>query len=243
LETLTASITDSNGVTKEHVIINEVIYKERCYWEPEVYNIRNASQLDRFKLADNVIELKPDSPEWNLISDYFYLTMPRKKGDKRINNIKSITRYVSTTITTNYKTKLKEARNMHAGDRDFGDSLEYEMLLWHGTGGTDPRIIANGGWKINYASDKNLWGRGTYFASDAAYSSTYAYQDSKTGHKKMFLAKVITGLGLQVMENKNIKDHPNGYNSVVGWRHGSWIYIVYDNALACPWYLIEWAEK
>jgi len=98
------------------------------------------------------------------------------------------------------------------------------------------------GWKINFAGDKNLWGKGTYFASDAAYSASYAYQDKKTGNKRIFLAKVITGLGLQCLENKNIKDIPKGYNSIVGWRHGSWIYVLYDNSLACPWYLIDWSE-
>jgi len=99
------------------------------------------------------------------------------------------------------------------------------------------------GWKINFASDKNQWGSGTYFASDASYSAGYAYQDKKSGNKLIFLAKVITGLGLQCLENKNIKDIPKGYNSIVGWRHGSWIYVLYDNSLACPWYLIEWSEK
>jgi len=71
-----------------------------------------------------------------------------------------------------YVTKLGEARNLHKDDPDFQNSIEYEKLLWHGTGTTDPNIIANGGWKINWAGDKNLWGRGTYFASDAAYSAS-----------------------------------------------------------------------
>jgi len=104
-------------------------------------------------------------------------------------------------------------------------------------------VIAKGGWKINFSGDRNLWGKGSYFASDAAYSATYAYQDRITGNRKMFLAQVITGLGIQCLENGNIKDVPEGYNSIVGFRHGSWIYVTYDNGLAFPTYLVEWKSK
>jgi len=58
----------------------------------------------------------------------------------------------------------------------------------------------------------------------------------------MFLARVITGLGIQCLENKNIKDFPEGYNSIIGWRQGSWIYIQYANCCAYPCYLVEWSE-
>jgi len=168
--------------------------------------------------------------------------MPKEKDGKPINTITKIWRYSRPDIVEKYKTKLTEAINVHIKDPIFQSSIHYQKLLWHGTGTTDPSIIARDGWKINWAGDKNLWGRGTYFASDAAYSAGYAFED-KTGHKQIFLAKVITGLGLQCLENKNIRDIPEGYNSIVGWRHGSWIYVLYDNNRACPWYLVEWSEN
>jgi len=170
--------------------------------------------------------------------------MPKEKDGKPINTITKIWRYSKKDIGDKYVNKLSEARNVHFSKDypDFQDSIEYEKLLWHGTGTTDPAIIIREGFRIlNWAGDKNMWGRGIYFASDAAYCSANAYVD-KTGHKLMFLAKVITGLGLQCLENKNISGIPEGYNSIVGWRHGSWIYVV-DERSACPWYLVDWTEN
>lgn len=233
-------MTVSGEPDTEHVVVTEHELASKMYWEPKAYNTPTA-QLTRFAMKEEEKSLDPSSPEWKLVSDYFYITMPKEKNGHPCNIITKIIRFSRVELIKTYDLKLPLARNVHE-NKEFRNSIEYEKLLWHGTGGTHPDIILKGGWKINYAGDKNLWGRGTYFASDAAYSAGYAYQDKKTGHKQLFLAKVITGLGLQCLENKNIKDIPKGYNSIVGWRHGSWIYVVYDNALACPWYLVEWKE-
>jgi len=234
------------GRESEHVFMSEYDMISKIYWEPKIYNTpikqKNPSQAKRFDYTDERKELDAGSPEWKLISDYFYLTMPKEKDGKPINRITKILRYQNLFLIDNYEKKLQTARDVHH-NIDFRNSIKYQKLLWHGTGNTNPNIIADGGWKINYAGDKNLWGGGTYFASDASYSASYAYEDKNTGNKQIFLAKVITGLGYHCPENKNIKDIPKGYNSIVGWRHGSWIYVVYDNFLACPWYLVEWAEK
>jgi len=226
-----------------HGILNEKDYESKLYWEPEEYNLYT-SQIDRFTYKDECRELNPNSEEWKKISDYFYLTVPKEKNGEPINPIVKIYRYYNNALKKAYTSNLNKAREKHT-DPLFAINLEMEKLLWHGTGGTPPTAIANGGWNVTYSSDKNLWGPGTYFASDAAYSAGYAHQVKETGHKQMFLAKVITGLGFNCLENRNIRDCPNvdGYNSIVGWRHGSWIYVLYDNSIACPWYLVEWAEK
>lgn len=238
----------SNGDTDtEHVVVTEHYLASKMYWEPKAYDI-STSQLTRFatKELERVLDpnRKEDITEWKLVSDYFYITMPKTKNGRPYNTITKIIRYNPPALLANYDAKLPQARAVHdSKSKKFQNSIEYEKLLWHGTGSLPPRVIVENGWKINYAGDKNLWGRGTYFASDASYSAGYAYQDNKTGHKQLFLAKVITGLGLQCLENKNIKEEPRGYNSIVGWRHGSWIYVVYDNARACPCYLVEWKEQ
>jgi len=124
-------------------------------------------------------------------------------------------------------------------------TFEYKKILWHGTGSLDPQIIWStpGNWKPNYSSDKNLWGRGCYFASDAAYSANYAYRSS-SGTKILLLAEVIVGQAIQCMENSYIVDNPPTpmINCVVGYRHGAWIYVVYESALAYPVYSVEWKE-
>jgi len=230
-----------------HVILSEEEYKKKSIWEPDSLDFyarypQPPKPVDRFDKLEGSFLVPKNSPEWTLISDNFYLTMPKEKDGKPINTITNIWRYVKKDLIDTYGNNLMKERNKHSHNPFFQSSIEYEKLLWHGTGTTPPNIIASGGWKINYASDKNLWGRGTYFASDASYSAAYAYQDRTSGHKQIFLAKVITGLGIQSLENKNIRDFPKGYNSIVGWRHGSWIYILYENSCAYPWYRVEWSE-
>jgi len=78
---------------------------------------------------------------------------------------------------------------------------------------------------------------------DAAYSAGYSYQDKSTGNYKMLLAQVITGLGIQALENSRLVDVPKGYNCVVGWQLGSWIYVTYDKLMAFPTYLVEWSKN
>ena len=55
--------------------------------------------------------------------------------------------------------------------------------MWHGTKGTDPRLITNKekGFNTQYAKDAlddkdgAYWGRAVYFAADAKYSCQYYY--------------------------------------------------------------------
>jgi len=236
------NMTTHTSVTTHHRIMREDDHNKKSFWEPDYY-------LPRFKLDhphDKVtaVDLVPTEDQFKIVSGYFYLTMPQQdKSGKPINKIVKIQRIFYPSLRERWERLLQEAQDIHASDQKFKVSLSYTKLLWHGTGGTDPMKIATAGWKINYASNKNLWGRGTYFASDAAYSAGYSYQDRTTGNRKMFLAQVITGLSLQCLENSNIIDVPKEYNSIMGWRHGAWIYVAYDNFLAFPTYLVEWSEK
>jgi len=188
------------------------------------------------------VNLSRDSAEFQNVSDHFYLTMPHfNSSGKRINEIKSITRLYYPAERELWISHLRSIMTKQK-NQQYKDGIEYVKFLWHGTGNTPPSVIASGGWKINFASNKNLWGRGTYFASNAQYSSTYSYKDSE-GNRCMFLAEVIVGSCLQCLENSQLTIAPKGYDSIVGWRHGSWIYVVYDNHVAFPCYLVTWSEK
>ena len=72
--------------------------------------------------------------------------------------------------------------------------------MWHGTKGTDPRLITNKekGFNTQYAKDVlddkdgAYWGRAVYFAADAKYSCQYYYhQEAADKDKCVILAKVI----------------------------------------------------
>ena len=52
------------------------------------------------------------------------------------------------------------------------------MKLFHGTGTTTPETIYRDkeeAFNINYSSDKNLLGRGIYFAEKSEYSDSFAF--------------------------------------------------------------------
>ena len=52
-------------------------------------------------------------------------------------------------------------------------------MLFHGTKKTNPKIIYEDreeSFNINYTSDSNLLGRGTYFATTSEYSHNYRHQ-------------------------------------------------------------------
>lgn len=70
-----------------------------------------------------------------------------------------------------------------------------EMMLFHGTKYTDPRIIwedKEEGFNINYSADSNLLGRGIYFAEKSEYSMGYMHPEPLS-MGSMFLCKVIVG--------------------------------------------------
>jgi len=234
------AITTSDKTT-HHKLLIEDEYKKITNWEPDEFLARVRIEYERTRVT--FVDIALNSPEWVKVKEYFYLTMPQTQNGAKTNELVKIQRIFYPIMTEILEQNVDRAKEIHHGSLVFQSSIEYKTLLWHGTGNTDPSVIATNGWKINYSSDKNLWGKGSYFASDAVYSAAYAYQDKITGNKKMFLAQVITGLALQCLENANIKDVPKGYNSLLGYRHGAWIYITYDNQLAFPSYLVEWKSK
>lgn len=66
------------------------------------------------------------------------------------------------------------------------------MMLFHGTRSTEPKRIYEDkeeSFNINYTSDSNYLGRGTYFAVTPEYSNNYAYTDTNVGVLRLLSAK------------------------------------------------------
>jgi len=126
-------------------------------------------------------------------------------------------------------------------------NLQIEMELFHGTRATLPSEVYNGeyGFDMTY-STSGMWGIGTYFAQNASYSCTsYAYS-LPNGKRQVFFAQVLTGDvhdcpsdgSLRRPPKKNESTSGLRYNSVSGVTGGSKVYIVYENRVAYPTYLI-----
>ena len=90
-----------------------------------------------------------------------------------------------------------------------------------------------------------MYGRGVYFAVGANYSHNYA-QPSPNGHRKMFLADVITGEF--VKGNQNYIDPPQRpggatgdlYDSVVDNPSSPGIFVVFRDASVYPLYILTY---
>jgi len=217
-----------------------------CHWDPF-----DASHEGRFKQVYETNYKKPldmKSPEWKEVAEMFHCTVPMidKKTKKECNKIVKITKLYNPGNKTLFDAAKEKIFQSHK-DNPVLPKMSITKLLWHGTGSLNPDYIFNfeGNFAPCYAA-VGLWGTGCYFASDAAYSANYAYT-APNGNKIMLLSEVLVGQGIQCLESNAIVDvpHPNpppthgGYSSVIGYRHGSWIYIVHRTSRALPVYEVE----
>lgn len=121
--------------------------------------------------------------------------------------------------------------------------------LFHGTRGTLPSMIwdSEDGFDMRYSA-AGMWGRGCYFAVNASYSHDYAYatRQHRTKYHQMFLAHVLTGDSADLEPNRSIIKPPcnnqtgRDYDSITGITKGHRIYVLYNNAMSYPAYLITY---
>jgi len=233
------SRSDFNLDTGEglQIFSDEEILK-KFQWMPKV-DVANL-------IEPQTVELPHGTEEYSKVADLFFLSMPRRvKGlNEDITQIVRIDKISNPKLRHNWEHELENVMNAN----DLPDIASNTRMLFHGTGGTDPKFIYEDdkGFLINFASDEGLWGRGVYFAQDAIYSHKYTYR-TPANTRKMIIAQVITGDGINLDEDRNVRLPPlkedNGkkrYDCVIGMRHGTFIYVCYDNGRAYPTYLIEY---
>ena len=88
-----------------------------------------------------------------------------------------------------------------------------------------------------------IYGKGSYFARDASYSSYIKYSPPDgNGQKHVYLARVLTGeytQGDEGMKEPPNKDEHRKYDSVVNKTSDPSIFVVFFDTQAYPEYLIE----
>ncbi|XP_060634054.2 protein mono-ADP-ribosyltransferase PARP11 isoform X1 [Anolis sagrei] len=196
-----------------------------------------------------LIPLQRGTNEYNAVASYFGKTMD-------INQIRRIQRIQNIDLWEFYcrkKAQLKKKR---------GTSFINENMLFHGTSTefVEAICIHNFDWRIN-GMHATVYGKGTYFATDALYSSRFCKDDLKHGatlqingvdlqlhiftkHKMMFLARVLTGdyiLGQAKYVRPPSKDGTliNLYDSCVDNVYNPKIFVIFDANQIYPEYLIE----
>ncbi|CAF1170949.1 unnamed protein product [Adineta steineri] len=184
----------------------------------------------------NLVPISKNDPDFASIENRMKETLPNIKIDKieRIQNVRLWNHYAFRR-----RVLKKELRVM--------SNSQIELELFHGTRNTPTSTVYNGeyGLDMTFSSD-GLWGIGIYFAKNASYScGSYAYT-LPNGKKQVFLAQVLTGdvydcksdTSLRRPPKKNEKASTLRYNSVSGDTGGSKVYIVYENRVVYPTYLI-----
>ncbi|XP_071123937.1 E3 ubiquitin-protein ligase MIB2-like [Mytilus edulis] len=133
----------------------------------------------------------------------------------------------------------------------YGNGCANELTLFHGTTPDKLDVVIDEK-KLDSRlaggpmGEFHLFGRGTYFATDAYFSDMYSQAD-QNGHKFMFLAKVLAGktcigrpdyLRPPPQDNKN----PNSpiFDSCVDIEKNPRIYCIFHDTQYYPEYLIEY---
>lgn len=184
--------------------------------------------------------LDEDSEEYQSVENHFLATLPTAE-------IKRIDRIQNRVLWRKY---IDKGRQMN----HFEDGVLNEVLLFHGSGSHSPELIYQGdaSFDLRYSRD-GMWGKGNYFAVNASYSDSYAFNTKSTAMpcKKMLVAWVLTGHSyysepthsyLPNRQNSSEGHVCRRYDSVNGVTGGSKVYITYDNNLAYPAYLITYTK-
>ena len=143
-----------------------------------------------------LVEVPPDDEQYWSVLERMRSTMPDVY-------ISKLWRVQNTSLWTYYSFH-KERLSMHK-------ITHGERSVWHGTSGLDPSVIYDDqqdGFMMQFAA-QGYWGRGIYFAENAAYSNAYAYRaNSPTAppsigdggrsagdrdEREMFLTKLLVG--------------------------------------------------
>ena len=184
-----------------------------------------------------IIEIPRNNPSFTRIENRMKETLPNVKIEKieRIQNLR---------LWSHYANRRREMKN----DLSDTPNLQIEKELFHGTRTALPTEVYDGdcGFDMRF-STSGMWGIGSYFAQNASYSCSGYAHTLPNGKRQVFLAQILTGDVHNCPSNSNLRMPPKKnkssgsslrYNSVSGVTGGSQVYIVYENRVAYPTYLI-----
>uniref|UniRef100_C3YS02 Poly [ADP-ribose] polymerase n=1 Tax=Branchiostoma floridae TaxID=7739 RepID=C3YS02_BRAFL len=189
------------------------------HWDPQPNDRKSGKPI-----LCHLVKLKSSSGEYKTVSGKFGL-----------GNIVSIERVQNPTLWSQYC-----AQKQKISLKNPGKNIEQD--LWHGSSADSCVKIYHNGFNRSYAGVHGVAiGKGTYFAVNASYSAQGSYSSPDgSGHKRMFLAKVLTGLSTPGNSSMIVPPpRPGGgpldtYDST----SGGGIFCVFHDAQAYPEYLI-----
>ncbi len=178
------------------------------------------------------------TPEWNRVEQ-------RLKESMQNAGVSEIVRIQNRWLWERYAAHKRRLWTKNSGCIN-------EMDAFHGTRGTDPKLIYEGeeGFDMRFA--KGSWGQANYFAVSASLCDRYAHL-AHDGQKEVFLVSVLIGHTYACLPNSGLRMPPlmpqdattlfrgQRYDSVTGINRGSQVYMTYDNCKSYPAYIIRYS--
>jgi len=186
--------------------------------------------------------LLPEGGEKQKVVACFLATMTPATKVVKVERIQNLSLWQSYAV----KRQIMDLRD---ADKTVAD-LE-RAWLFHGTNTeTVPKIVQQGFNRTFAGTHATFYGKGVYFARDAAYSSgkTYAAPDAK-GQQRMFMCRVLVGQFCQGKKDAPVPDvredrdaaHHILYDSTVDDMTQPSIFVTYHDAQAYPEYLVTFS--
>ncbi|XP_058930873.1 protein mono-ADP-ribosyltransferase PARP12 isoform X2 [Kogia breviceps] len=192
---------------------------------------------DRLALPDTGfkrIALPSSSEEFQKVWNLFTHTMP-------LYYIQKIERVQNVALWEVYQWQKEQMQK-----RNGGKTVD-ERQLFHGTstGFVDAICQQNFDWRVSGLHGTS-YGRGSYFARDAAYSHHYSKTDTKS--RTMFLARVLVGEFIRGNANfvrPPVKEGQGNilYDSCVNHVSDPSIFVVFEKHQAYPEYIIQYTDS
>ncbi|XP_072049063.1 protein mono-ADP-ribosyltransferase PARP14-like [Amphiura filiformis] len=193
--------------------LQEAIQRMPNHWDPDI--------------RKGAIEIRKGLPENRGVVDSFYATCKEEK-----HHIVKIERIQNIELYAQYMAK----RDSMALERSLPPE-ELEKNLFHGTAAQNRDSISKKGFNRRFNGvNGTLYGNGTYFATEADYSTNYSYPDRSTGLQYMYRAKVLTGKYCQGKEGMITPELDN--DSAVDDIEEPSMYVVFNDVQAYPEYRI-----
>ncbi|KAM9380258.1 protein mono-ADP-ribosyltransferase PARP14 [Phaethornis superciliosus] len=235
------------------VIINKkkyTVYVQAKYAEDDKGNRINILRVDKAEDQESimlpatwddmqnqllrVVELKSDSRDYRDVQERFLMSCRSFKIEK-------IERVQNPSFWKLYQIKKCEI------DKKNGNTNN-ERLLFHGTNKETITLINNHGFNRSYAGAHAAnYGKGSYFAIDAAYSAQDLYsKPDANGRKYMYLARVLVGEYSQGTKGSITPATKNNsldlYDSSTDNVSKPTMFVIFSDVQAYPEYLITFTK-
>ncbi|XP_018424922.1 PREDICTED: poly [ADP-ribose] polymerase 12-like [Nanorana parkeri] len=182
-----------------------------------------------------LVQLPASSEEYKTIQTMFQRTVP----DTQIQSVERIQNLALWEVYQWQKEQMKK--------RDGGKEVD-ERKVFHGTSSSlvDAICQHNFDWRI-CGTHGTSYGKGSYFARDAAYSHRYC-TNANSGQYVMFVARTLVGDFIRGSSSylRPPAKSPSGssfYDSCVDSESNPSIFVIFEKLQIYPEYLIRYTEK